>query len=440
MLFKVISSFRTIPQKAKGPKITNWGITVKGPSALFDEKTFNRAVDAFDKLDPLCMAYTNSLFHLVGLIVEWSKNAPLESQYQWTFLPTEIQTFLSSHSGFTLGYRKQKSPANPFSELSDGTNAAHTTIKLTNHTNPASNNPLDKYLGQGGFGKVRVGETTGKIAIKKIDLSRLMKSETAKVDFGLYFREVQVGSQLDHPNIVPIQRAYLAFGRKHTLKLYNVMKYVDGKNLFDLISNRCIPLDQVFDGYLGLVQCMLDIAKGIQYLHQRRIIHMDLKPENVLFTSKHPNTFSASSAYVCDLGAMSSECFEKVEKDRAKGTLGYTAPEILEDSPTVTTKNDIWGLGVLFYIMLTKRHPYAIAENPYATYTRTKNPDMFPQFAQKHLETCKTDRQKSRNPEHRMLYNPLTSLIQNMLAFKPNQRPPIGDVIEVLESVRMKLA
>ena len=100
-------------------------------------------------------------------------------------------------------------------------------------------------------------------------------------------------------------------------------------------------------------EIILDIAHGIKGLHERRIIHRDIKLENILMSDSSPS----AKACIADLGVATKL---KSSSDTAKwkiGTFGYTCPEILLGRP-YSFGCDVWGLGVIFHLLLTHRFPF----------------------------------------------------------------------------------
>ena len=122
-------------------------------------------------------------------------------------------------------------------------------------------------IANGNFGEIYVAKyKTNKVALKKIvDIvdERLHK---------YYIREIQTLQDLHHPNIVK----YIGLC-KNTKGLYIVMEYVEGGDLFSLLSST-----EVILSWEEKLNFALDVAKAVFYLHSKNVVHRDLKSKNIL--------------------------------------------------------------------------------------------------------------------------------------------------------------
>lgn len=106
-----------------------------------------------------------------------------------------------------------------------------------------------------------------------------------------------------------------------------------------------------------VIRFLIQILEGLAYLHERNIVHLDLKPQNILFTKPFPH----GDIKVCDLGFA---CLVNTGEDIRDiiGTPDYVAPEVLSYEP-LGLYTDMWSLGVLTYVMLTAHSPFAGKDN-----------------------------------------------------------------------------
>lgn len=200
---------------------------------------------------------------------------------------------------------------------------------------------LERTLGEGAFGKVFLccdkKDSTQKYAMKVIDLSKSPQEEREAAE-----REARLLSDFRHENII----AYIdSFQEKGALCI--VTEYCDGGDLSELIEERkgrSFNEDQI-------VNWFRQICSGLQYLHGRRVLHRDIKTQNVFLTG--PN----KTAKLGDLGLA-----KVLERPNAKavtfcGSPYYMSPEIFACKP-YDTKSDIWAMGVVIYEMSTLERPF----------------------------------------------------------------------------------
>ncbi|XP_054288240.1 death-associated protein kinase related-like [Macrosteles quadrilineatus] len=101
------------------------------------------------------------------------------------------------------------------------------------------------------------------------------------------------------------------------------------------------------------VRVMKHILEALVFLHSRNIAHLDLKPQNILLSTEHPD----SDIKLCDFG-ISRIVQNGVDVKEILGTPDYVAPEILKFDP-ISLQSDVWSVGVLAYVLLTGYSPFA---------------------------------------------------------------------------------
>nr|XP_023679282.1 myosin light chain kinase 2, skeletal/cardiac muscle-like isoform X1 [Paramormyrops kingsleyae] len=195
----------------------------------------------------------------------------------------------------------------------------------------------EEILGGGRFGQVHkcVENSSGLTLAAKIIKARTQKEKEVVKN------EIQVMNQLSHANLIQL---YAAYESRHDIIL--VMEYVAGGELFDRIIDENYNLTE-----LDTVLFIRQISEGLQYMHQRYILHLDLKPENILCVSRETNKIK-----IIDFGL--ARRYKPREKLRINfGTPEFLAPEVI-NYEFVSFPTDTWSLGVITYMLLSGLSPF----------------------------------------------------------------------------------
>ena len=205
-------------------------------------------------------------------------------------------------------------------------------------------------LGSGGMARVyRVrDEVLGREVALKVLRPELMKNDAAMASF---VTEARITALLDHPNIPPVYA--LANDRKRTSAF--TMKVLEGTTLQELLDEN--ERDGV-DGVSAALEVLLHICDAVAFAHSRGVLHLDLKPSNVIVAS-------FGQIYLVDWGiARRKEELpqEPVAAESAQGTPTYMAPEqAAGELWKVDERTDVFGLGGVLYRILCGRSPHAAA-------------------------------------------------------------------------------
>ena len=169
---------------------------------------------------------------------------------------------------------------------------------------------LQRELGRGGMATVYLAEDLRhgrRVAIKvlKPELAAVLGPER-------FLREIKLTAQLNHPHILPLLDSGEAGGL-----LYYVMPYLVGESLRDRLKlEKQLPIDDA-------LRVTREVADALDYAHQNKVVHRDIKPDNILFQAGH--------AVVADFGiarAISAAGGEKLTTlGTAVGTPEYMSPE-----------------------------------------------------------------------------------------------------------------
>ncbi len=199
-----------------------------------------------------------------------------------------------------------------------------------------------EHLGQGGMGvvyKARQRELNRLVAVKILPPS--IGDEPAFAE--RFTREAQALARLNHPNIVQVHD----FGRTDEC-FYFVMEFVDGVNLRALIRDGKLKPEEA-------LKIVPQICEALQFAHDEGIVHRDIKPENILVDKK--GRVKIADFGLAKLLGHPSEALSLTGTGQLMGTLGYMAPEQLQEAHAVDHRADIYSLGVVFYEMLTGQLP-----------------------------------------------------------------------------------
>ncbi|MBZ0279794.1 MAG: protein kinase [Anaerolineae bacterium] len=194
-----------------------------------------------------------------------------------------------------------------------------------------------EHIGRGGMADVwsaRDKRLNRTVAIKTIVRGLSTDVEPVK----LFEREAQTIAQLEHPHILPIYD----FG-EYEGQLYIVMRYVTGGSLEDSLSQGPMATEDV-------LRHARAIAGALDYAHSTNVIHLDLKPSNILMDSN-------GSPYLADFGLATVLGPEGRAANPGYGTLLYMAPEQLT-AGELDHRADIYSFAILVFQMLTGELPF----------------------------------------------------------------------------------
>ncbi|XP_029904502.1 serine/threonine-protein kinase MARK1 isoform X2 [Myripristis murdjan] len=196
---------------------------------------------------------------------------------------------------------------------------------------------LLKTIGKGNFAKVKLARHTltgREVAIKIIDKTQLNPTSLQKL-----FREVSVMKILNHPNIVKL------FEVIETEKtLYLVMEYASGGEVFDyLVAHGRMKEKEARAKFRQIVS-------AVEYCHQKRIVHRDLKAENLLLDAD-------MNIKIADFG-FSNEFTVGSKLDTFCGSPPYAAPELFQGKKYDGPEVDVWSLGVILYTLVSGSLPF----------------------------------------------------------------------------------
>jgi len=177
-------------------------------------------------------------------------------------------------------------------------------------------------------------ETKNIVAIKTLRSSSINRRAVKG-----FLQEAKMLKKLNHPNIVRV----MDFGKEDGMP-YMVMEYVNGEDLKKLMLHKKTKKLQRYD-------LILQIGRGLDYLHENNIIHQDIKPENILVSRNN-------EVKIIDFGLARYNRLRIFTRNRfIDGTPTYMSPEQIRKRHT-DKRTDIYSYGITIYEMLTGKIPY----------------------------------------------------------------------------------
>lgn len=199
---------------------------------------------------------------------------------------------------------------------------------------------IEDFLGEGGMGAVyRALDTqTGRVVAIKLLKPEVVARYPEQAE--RFRREAEALLQVDHPNVVRILDAFREDDQDCI-----VMEYMGGGALRGVLKReKRLPIDYTLN-------VALDLCDALTRTHRLKIIHRDVKPDNVLLSETGtPKLTDFGQAHISNAETLT-------QVGQIIGTLNYMAPEILLRQPA-DPRTDIWGFGVMLYEMLSGYRPF----------------------------------------------------------------------------------
>ncbi|XP_053703131.1 serine/threonine-protein kinase 36 isoform X2 [Synchiropus splendidus] len=195
---------------------------------------------------------------------------------------------------------------------------------------------ITQLAGEGSFGRVYKGRK--KFSGQVVALKFIPKLGRSAQEIQSLKREIDIMRDLHHPNIVQLFDSF-----ETESEVVVVTEYAEGQLVQILENDGCLPESRVREIASQLVS-------ALYYLHSHRILHRDMKPQNILLSKN-------GVVKLCDFGFARSMSVSTWVLTSIKGTPLYMAPELVEEKPYDHTA-DLWALGCILYELHTGAPPF----------------------------------------------------------------------------------
>ncbi|XP_032045660.1 myosin light chain kinase, smooth muscle isoform X2 [Aythya fuligula] len=240
-----------------------------------------------------------------------------------------------------VGEKQEEELKEEEAELSDDegkeTEIEYRTVTINTEQKVSDVYNIEERLGSGKFGQV----------------FRLVEKKNGKVWAGKFFKaysakekenirdEISIMNCLHHPKLVQCVDAF-----EEKANIVMVLEMVSGGELFERIIDEDFELTE-----RECIKYMRQISEGVQYIHKQGIVHLDLKPENIMCVNK-----TGTSIKLIDFGL--ARRLESAGSLKVLfGTPEFVAPEVINYEP-IGYETDMWSIGVICYILVSGLSPF----------------------------------------------------------------------------------
>jgi TPR repeat protein len=231
---------------------------------------------------------------------------------------------------------------------------------ISDYIQPSRTTGSGNFIGVGGFSRVSVErnpETGENVAVKRFS--------TDAFDQSSFLCEVGALANLNHPCILRIRGWKLPTGREPA-EIWTVI--AESGSLRDCMEKVGSETQFPFWNPTGKGILILGIVFGMRFIHSKGIIHGDLKPSNILLSSR-------GEAIISDFGLSRFEAADYT-LTADSGTVNYAAPELFRDGMPHTRQADVFAFGLVLYEILTGIAVFPSSESPFTTLRRIRDGDM----------------------------------------------------------------
>lgn len=257
-----------------------------------------------------------------------------------------------------------------------------------------------KMIGKGSFARVYLvenKETKEKQAVKAFSKEYLLSQPKGKDSL---INEIEIMQKLKHPYIMNLEEIH-----ESKNSIYLVLELLEGGELLNYIS----AMGSVsYKDYWKVMKCIIE---ALAYMAEKKIMHRDLKPDNMILKEK--NTLESCTLKLVDFG-LATQCDVPEYLFKRCGTPGFVAPEVINapsnENIHYSPKCDMFSAGVIFYILLAEKSPF--------------DGRSFREILQKNKQ-CKIDFKNPKIRRNKLAFD----LLQQMLESEPEKRISAKDAL-----------
>lgn len=286
-----------------------------------------------------------------------------------------------------------------------------------------------QHQGQGSMGTIYQAmdlQSNRMVALKHLNLPTHLSRDEQEVRIQRFQNEASIVGLFDHAHIMGFHEIFELDGEH-----YMALELLQGSTL-----NEYAP---VLRQSPGKMLVLIDqIADALEYMHARGVVHLDLKPENVLVVDGGQNI------KLLDFGISRIEGMETaVSRNAMVGTLSYMSPEQVQNSRITSSQSDMYSLGVMMYELFTGQLPYQADNHGAALLMIMNHQPILPtqlnpllgQDLEQLIMTCMHKQPQHRFANCRQLRKLLQVLIRK--TFSPEAIAQGGGPKKILPDVRM---
>lgn len=195
----------------------------------------------------------------------------------------------------------------------------------------------DILLGKGKFGEVKQCleySTTRKFAAKFVSVHGSQGRKDIR-------NEIEIMKSLQHPRLLQLYDAY-----ERRDKFCLILELISGGELFERVINEDFVLTE-----RACVIFLRQICEGVDFIHSKNVLHLDMKPENILCMTRTGNRIK-----IIDFG-LARKYDPKADLRVLFGTPEFIAPEVVNFEP-ISPATDMWSVGVITYVLLSGLSPF----------------------------------------------------------------------------------